>query len=256
MKNELSIVIPTHNENENVRVLINELMRIFNSYNLKGEIIIVDDSTDKTKEILEEIVKSNKLVKVYYRKKIRKTSEIGIAVKIGIEKARYKYVCVMMGDLSDDPKDMLKMIKKIENGYDIVCGSRFIKNSHVKNYPFLKKIAHRFYNLFFSSLFNLHVSDFSNSFKMYKKNVFSKIEIESVGFEYSAEVIFKAKINGMKITEVPVSWSGRTHGESKLGSFSFSPKFLFCVLPKIGYRYTKVALKLYPIYLKSKLIKN
>ena len=147
------------------------------------------------------------------------------------------------------------MIKKIDDGYDIVCGSRFVKGSKLINYPPLKLMMTKFYNSIFSFMFGLKVNDFSNAFKSYRRSVFDSIKLEAKEFEITAEMLLKAQIFGYKITEVPVSWVNRKSGESKLGSFSLSFSFIFFKLPRIGLRYGMIALRLYLIYLVVRLSK-
>lgn len=249
----LSVVIPFHNEEKNVKRTIETVTTVFKKYKLKGEIIAVDDrSSDATGKILDSLVQRNKLLKVIHRTG-GKGVEIGYAIRDGINIAKCEVIAIMMGDLSDDPEDMVKMIKKIEEGYDVVCGSRFIEGAHLYYYPPLKQEAHRTYNTFFSFLFGLKLKDFSNAFKMFRREILKKVEIESKGFEVTAEMLLKAHLLGAKITEVPVKWFGRKSGESKLGSFSFSLSFLTIKLPKIGWRYGVLALKLYFQFLFRKI---
>ena len=252
----LSIVIPFHNEGKNVSTTISKLHAFFKSSKLDGEIVAVDDrSTDDTGKILDHISKRYKILKVVHRKGESKDVEVGYAIRDGIKAAKSDIVTIMMGDLSDNPNDISKMVKKINEGYDIVCGSRFIKGSKLVDYPFLKYIMVRIYNSLFSFFFGLNLRDFSNAFKSYRRNVFDQVKLESKEFEITAEMLLKAHIFGYRIAEVPVSWVNRRSGESKLGTFNFSLKFLFLKLPRIGVRYGLVALKLYSIYLISRLAK-
>jgi len=250
----LSIVIPFSNEESNVETTINKTDEFLKRNKLNGEIIAVDDrSTDNTGKLLDSISKKIKCLKVIHRKGNQKDVEIGYAIRDGIKSARFDTISVMMGDLSDNPDDIKRMLKKVREGYDVVCGSRFIKGSKLVNYPLLKLIMVRFYNTIFSFLFGLNIKDFSNAFKTYRKYVFETIKLESKEFEITAEIVLKAYIKKFKITEVPVSWYNRKQGKSKLGSFSFSSNFILKRLPQIGFRYGLLALRLYVNYLLSKL---
>ena len=252
----ISIVIPFHNEEKNIVSTISKLYAFFRKHNLEGEIIAVDDrSTDKTSEILDSLSRKRKIVKVVHRRGNASSVEVGYAIRDGIKAAKSDIVTIMMGDLSDNPEDILKMIRKIEDGYDIVCGSRFIKGSKLVKYPLLKYLMVRVYNYVFSFMFGLNLKDFSNAFKSYRRAVFDKLKLESKEFEITAEMLLKAHIYGYKIAEVPVSWVNRRSGESKLGTFNFSFEFLFLKLPRISFRYGMTALKLYFIYLINRLAK-
>jgi len=244
----VSIVIPANNEEANIEKTISEVFRLFSEKKLRGEIIAVDDrSTDTTGKILDGIAKKNKLVKVIHRTG-GKGVEIGYAIRDGIKAAKCDAVVVLMADLSDDPEDIIKMVEKIDEGYDVVCGSRFIKGSEVVDYPPLKKISHRLYNIFFSVIFGIKSKDFSNAFKTYKRSIFEKVDLESKGFEFNAELALKAHFLGYKITDMPVKWFQRKSGKSKMGSFSFSFKSIFIQIPRHGFNYGMLALKLFLRY--------
>jgi glycosyltransferase involved in cell wall biosynthesis len=250
----VSIVIPAHNEEANIKKTITEVLKIFPKNKLKGEIIAVDDrSLDKTGKILDSMAKKNRLVKVVHR-----TGgvgvEIGYAIRDGIKHAKCDVVVIMMGDLSDDPNDVAKMVEKIDEGYDVVCGSRFIKGSEAVDYPPLKLISNRLYNIFFSVFFGVKSNDFSNAFKAYRRSIFKKVNLESKGFESNAELGLKAHFLGYKMTDVPVKWLQRKRGKSKMGSFSFSPKSIFIQIPMHGLNYGLLALRLFFRYkLKEKI---
>jgi glycosyltransferase involved in cell wall biosynthesis len=244
----VSLIIPANNEEANIKKTIAEVLKLFSEKKLKGEIIAVDDrSTDNTGKILDSIAKRNRIVKVVHRTG-GKGVEIGYAIRDGINTARCDVVVVMMADLSDDPEDVVKMIKKIDEGYDVVCGSRFISGSEVVDYPPLKFITNRLYNMVFYFLFGIKSKDFSNAFKAYRRSIFKKISLESKGFESNAELGLKAHFLGYKITDVPVKWLQRKGGKSKMGSFSFSFKSVFIQIPRHGWNYGVLAIKLFSRY--------
>jgi len=249
---KLSIIIPIHNEEKNIYKLLTSIKKI--KFKIPYEIIVVNDrSTDGTGTLLNKLKKRIKTLSIIHRTGDSDTIEIGYAITAGTKVAKGDMFTIMMGDLSDDPKDIAKMIKKINEGYDVVCGSRLIKGSRLINYPPLKLVMMKIYNNLFSFAFNLPVKDFSNAFKTYKRNVFKKVKLNSKEFEITAEMLIKAHIAGFKIAEVPVSWINRKSGKSKFGSFNLSFKFLFYQLPRIGFRYCATTIKLYFQYLFSKL---
>lgn len=249
----LSIVVPFNNEEKNVTNTVNKIYHFLGDNKIKGEIVAIDDrSTDNTGKILDSLKKTVKNLSVVHRIGNPEEIEIGYAIRDGIKAAKYSTITIMMGDMSDDPNDVIKMLNKIDEGYDIVCGSRLIKGSIVTNYPMLKLIMMKLYNKLFSFLFNLPVNDFSNAFKTYRRSVFKKVKLESKEFEVTAEMLIKAYIVGFRITEVPVNWVNRKSGKSKLGLFNISFRFLFYQLPRIGLRYCATAMKLYLQYVFSK----
>jgi hypothetical protein len=255
---KISIVIPAYNEEKIIEKTLTSVAKVLNRYKLDYEIVAVDDnSDDNTFFIMKKVARKVKRIKPVHKGSNKKgPTGLGSALGFGFKHAKGEVLIPFMGDLSDDPKDILKLIEKLEEGYDVVCGSRFILGGKILNYPLIKLIAHRIYNKLFSFIFGLGLEDFSNAFKAYRKNIFNSIKIESKGFEFNAEVLLKAHILGFKITEVPVRWYGRKEGMSKLGSFSPTLGFLFLKLPKIGWKYGKVAIKLYFEFLFSKIKKT
>jgi glycosyltransferase involved in cell wall biosynthesis len=246
----ISVVVLSYNEEKNIiRVLKNIQDTVVSKYP-STEIIVIDDSSDRTPAILETQKHRMKNLVVLHRENKK---GLGSAMKEGFRLARGDIVIVTMGDLSDDAKVMLSMVEKIEEGYDIACASRFVPGGGMVNYPALKLMANRFYNLTFSALFSLGIRDMTNAFRAYRKEVVKKMQLESNGFEITAEIILKAKLFDFSMAEVPSVWYGRTSGESKLGSFKISPKSLFSELPKIGWRYGKIAAIVYWKFIKKKL---
>jgi glycosyltransferase involved in cell wall biosynthesis len=254
---KISVIVPAHNEEKIIGKTLSSLFKTLEKSKLNYEIVAVDDnSNDDTLKIMKSFARKSKKIKVVHKISERKgPTGFGSALTFGFAHARGDVLIPFMGDLSDDPRDVIKLVKKIQEGYDIVCGSRFIKGGKAVGYPFLKFIAHKIYNKFFSFVFGLGLEDFSNAFKAYKRKIFDSMKIESKGFEFNAEVLLKAHILGYKIAEVPVSWYGRKQGLSKLGSFSPTLGFILLKLPRIGWRYGKVALKLYFKFLFLKVKK-
>lgn len=231
----LSVVIPCHNEEGNLEKVIRELKNELDIENIEYEIIIVDDnSTDRTSTLADEL--SEKLDKV---KVIRRTSHPGFgrAVKAGIEKARGEVIIPVMGDASDDPRDVVRLHREVEKGYDVVYGSRFRKGTTVRDYPIIKLIVNRCANQFIRFLFLLRENDITNSFKAYRRYVIEKISpIESTEFNITVELPLKALAAGFNKKEIPVNWYGRDSGVSKHKLAALSKRYLTTVL-KIWWRY-------------------
>lgn len=242
---KFSVIVPAHNEEAIIGKTIAELIKAVKNYDC--EIIAINDnSNDSTGKILESLSKKYKRLKVLHKLAFKQgPTGLGTVLIFGFKSAKGKILVPFMGDLSDNPDDIVKLVKKVEEGYDVVCGSRFIKGGKIKDYPLIKLIMNRLWNNLFAFLFRMKVKDISNAFKAYKKEVIDKTKPKSKGFEITAEVVLKAYIMGLKITEVPVSWSGRKrgYGESKFGSFT--SKILLVQIPRIGYSYGMLALKLW-----------
>ncbi|MDI6826243.1 MAG: glycosyltransferase [Candidatus Aenigmarchaeota archaeon] len=233
----ISIIILAHNEELNIKKAIISVLNELKNYDY--EIIAVNDnSDDSTGKILNVLSKKHTKVKVFHKIHLKSgPTGLGSALRYGFSHAHGSVLIPFMGDLSDDPRDIVKLIKKINEGYDVVVGSRFIDGSKLVGYPPIKLVCNRLYNEFFRLIFFLHIKDISNAFKAYKRKVIDTIKPKSKGFEITSEIILKAHIMGFKITEVPVSWSGRREGKSKFGSF-------FAVI-KVGFMYVKLSLILW-----------
>ncbi|MDD5446391.1 MAG: flippase-like domain-containing protein [Methanocellales archaeon] len=216
---KISCVVPAYNEEKNLKKLVEELIPVLESHEETKdyEIILVNDnSTDNTPSIIDTLANENPRIKPVHR---ASTPGFGNAIKSGLKHASGDIVIPVMGNLSDDQTDLLKLVKKIEEGYDIAYGSRFIKGSSVEDYPITKIFANRIFNNVVRFLFGISHKDVTNAFKAYKRKVLETIGIENMeaeGFDLTVEIPLKAHILGFKSAEVPVNWYGRKRGIVKL----------------------------------------
>lgn len=224
---DASLVIPAHNEEGNIHQLMEEITKEFKKEKFSYEIIIVDDnSTDKTGVIADELAKKDSHIKVVHR---TPPGGFGRAIKDGLKAASGETITLVMGDLSDDPHDIIKLIKKSKEGYDIVYGSRFIKGGVLEGYPTAKIILNRGFNILTQMLFQIKHKDITNAFKTYKKSLIDKIgvyNIKSDHFDITAELPIKAHKLKAKSIEVPVTWHGRIRGTSKLHYDKMGPLYI------------------------------
>ncbi len=215
----LSCVVPAHNEKDNILNVIDSLTVAFNDSDeiFRYEIIIVDDnSTDGTGDLIDSLAETNLHILPVHRVD---TPGFGNAIKAGIKSAKGDIIVPVMGDLSDNPKDILLMVRKISEGYDIVYGSRFIPGGSLIDYPATKWIANRLFNNVVRILFGLSNKDITNAFKAYRKEVFDEIPVDSLvstGFDLTIEIVLKAHNAGFKSVEIPTCWHNRTAGKANL----------------------------------------
>jgi len=251
---KLSIVIPVHNEEQIIEKTIKTVISCLRNYNY--EIIVVNDnSNDSTGKILDFLTKKYNKIKVIHKINTKPgPTGLGSALKYGFKAASGEIIIPLMGDMSDNPKDIIKFVNKIENGYDVVCGSRFIKGSKISDYPAIKYLCNRLYNKLFSFLFILDTNDISNAFKAYRREVIDTVKPTSRGFEITAEIVLRACIHGFRIGQVPVSWRERTseEGKSKFVSFN-SFRSIFLKLPTIGFIFFIMSFKFWIIFLIKQL---
>jgi len=225
----LSIVIPCHNEETSLERVIKKLVNELENEKIDYEIIIVNDnSSDMTALIADKLIKKSDRIKVVHRSS---HPGFGRAVKDGIGHVSKEVIIPVMGDSSDDPKDVVRLHREIEKGYDVVYGSRFRNGTVVKDYPIVKLIVNRIANHFIRLFFLIRENDITNSFKAYRKYVIEKIKpIEATEFNITVELPLKALVAGFNKKEISVNWYGRDSGVSKHKLTTLSKKYLNTVL--------------------------
>tara|TARA_B100000073_G_scaffold252095_1_gene212215 strand:+ start:78 stop:803 length:726 start_codon:yes stop_codon:yes gene_type:complete len=234
MSELLSILIPARNEQENVHIISNEIENKIENKNY--EIVFINDfSEDNTLNELSNLSKSNN--KIIYFNNSRKG--LGGAIDLGIQKSNGKFICIMMSDSSDTVEDLNFYYRVISSeNLDAVFGSRFIKGGKVVNYPKIKLILNRFGNLLAKLLIWSDLNDFTNGFKIYKKDtLLSLYPLVSESFNIFFELPLKTITRGFKYKIVPISYYNRTVGEAKFKIDELGSKYIFtllyCFLEKI-----------------------
>ena len=242
-KNIVTIVIPARNEEE---VIVKTLDRIRRIVYIPYELIIVDDmSTDATGDVIVAYKKNKP--EITLTSTTSRKHGFSSAIEKGVRSAKTEFVVIVMADLCDDPKTINKMYKKMHEGWDIVCGSRYVRGGKKTGGPaiqgFLSKFVCRSLNFF-----GVPTKDVSNAFKMYRRKVFRNVSFNSKsGVEASMELTLQAYFNGARITDLPTVWQGRTIGKSKFKIFQRAPKYMRIYLwvfnnlirQKIGLKYKK-----------------
>jgi dolichol-phosphate mannosyltransferase len=193
------------------------------------EVLVVDDgSTDGTTETLEALASELEQVR-WVRSPY--SGGYGLAVRAGLERFEGDAVAVMMADGSDHPRDLLLYHRVLERGYDCAFGSRFIPGAKVHDYPRIKLAINRVVNLGIRVLFRHAYNDTTNAFKAYRREVIENIQpLLSNHFNLTVEMPLKAIIRGHDYAIVPISWTNRSWGESKLGLREMGSRYLFIVL--------------------------
>ena len=226
---KFSILIPAHNEEGSIEATVLDIHRGLTAEGIDFEIVIVNDnSTDKTPEILERLSKDSEKIVIVTR---TPPNGFGLAVRDGLRAFTGDAVAVVMGDASDSVEDIITYYRLLEEGYDCVFGSRFIEGSVVKDYPGLKLLVNRLANTFIRCLFLLRNNDITNAFKAYRREVIEAIApIQARHFNITVELPLKAVVRGFNCATVPISWYGRESGVSKLGIREMGKKYFFTTL--------------------------
>jgi dolichol-phosphate mannosyltransferase len=226
---KLSIVIPAHNEEEGIRPTVYKLAATLYAEQIPYEILIVNDhSTDGTESVLKSLM--HEVPGVRYVNNA-KPGGFGYAIRTGLDEFAGDAVCIVMADASDDPKDVVAYYRQLENGYECVFGSRFVRGSRVVAYPLHKLLINRLANRFVKSLFHLRLNDTTNAFKCYRREVIEGVQpVLSAHFNITVELPLKAIMRGYTYAIVPINWYNRTTGVSKLKIKEMGSRYLFIVL--------------------------
>jgi glycosyltransferase involved in cell wall biosynthesis len=225
----LSVVIPAHNEEEGVRPTVERLYGALMEAGIPCEILVVNDhSTDGTEQVLQQLAREMPGVRYVNNPK---AGGFGRAIQTGLERFRGDAVCIVMADASDDPRDVVAYYHKLEEGYECVFGSRFVRGSRVVDYPAHKLLVNRLANAFINALFRLHFNDTTNAFKAYRREVIEGIKpFLSPHFNITVELPLKAITRGYTYATVPINWYNRATGVSKLKIKEMGSRYLFIVL--------------------------
>ncbi len=212
----VSIVIPVYNEEKFIEATIKKVLKA-DSCALKKEIIVVDDcSTDKTRQILRLLKKKHKELQLIFKEK---NEGKGSALKLGFLRSKGDIVLIQDADLEYNPDDYPNLLEPfLKNQADVVYGSRFISDRPHRVLYFWHYVANLFLTLLSNALTNLNLTDMESGYKVFKGDLIRKIapKLESKRFGFEPEITARiAKIKGIKIYEVGISYWGRTYEEGK-----------------------------------------
>lgn len=223
-KIDLSVVLPSYQEEENLRILLPRLLKTLKTLSIHSEVLVIDtlEPTDLTKEVCE-------LHKVRYI--VRQGGNyFGCAVRTGIEKAQGRYVLFMDADGSHPPEFIPKLFCFADQ-YDVVIASRYIDQGNTEN-NFILIFMSRIVNWSFSWVLNLPCKDVSNSFKVYRGEQLKAIKLTCNNFDIVEEILIKLRRNNphIQFKEVPFVFKKRLFGETKRNLFAFMLTYLFTII--------------------------
>jgi dolichol-phosphate mannosyltransferase len=222
----LSVVIPARNEMGCICSTVEHLHLELQLHNVPHEIVVVDDgSTDRTWELLGEVALRLPELRPVKNEEIH---GFGRAVTRGLDAMKGDAVVVMMADESDDCRDVVRYWNELNQGWDCVFGSRFIKGGGVIDYPRIKLMFNRAANFFVKTIFRVSLNDTTNAFKAYRKEVIDGCRpLISPHFNLTVELPLKAIVRGFTWTVVPITWRNRRTGEAKLKIREMGSRYLF-----------------------------
>lgn len=238
------IIIPTYNESDNIIDLINEIFLLDENFHI---LVVDDNSTDNTASLVDEKIKTS-TDKLFILKRKSKLG-LGSAYSDGYKwvlsknltnnginydkKYIYDNIYTMDADFSHNPKDLLRMkVFLTENGMDLVIGSRYKTGVNVVNWPIQRVLLSYFGSWYARFITRVPIMDLTSGFVGYKINVIKDIMekgIEFNGYAYQIEMKFKAYVLNYKLYEIPIIFTDRTKGESKMNK-SIIPEAVFGLL--------------------------
>jgi dolichol-phosphate mannosyltransferase len=224
----LSVVIPARDEEGCIASTVEHLHVELGLHNVPHEIVVVDDgSTDKTWDILQGLKSRNAALRPT---KNEGPHGFGRAVARGVECMSGDAVVIMMADESDDCRDVVRYWKLLNDGWDCVFGSRFMKGGGVIDYPWVKLRINRVANFAIRVLFKTPFNDTTNAFKAYRKTAIEGCRpFLSPHFNLTVELPLKAMVRGYSWTAVPITWRNRRTGVAKLKLKEMGSRYLFIV---------------------------
>lgn len=225
----LSVVIPAHNEVGTIRATLEGIAASLERAGIDYEVVVVDDaSTDGTEAVVREVASENSHVR-YHRS--HNPRGFGFAVRAGLDAFQGDAVAIVMADGSDDPEDLVRYHRVLEDGYDCAFGSRFVRGASVYDYPRVKLVLNRIANAGIRVLFRSGYNDTTNAFKAYRHEVIETVQpLLSNHFNLTVELPLKAIVRGHTYKVVPISWRNRREGESKLSLQEMGSRYAFIVL--------------------------
>jgi dolichol-phosphate mannosyltransferase len=222
---DISIVLPTYNERENIGILIPKLEDMLREKNISGEIIVVDDSSpDGTAEVANGLNRRYGNVKVVLRPN---KEGIGAALRDGYNHASGDIIFSMDSDLSFDHGMIPQFLERLKS-YDVVVGSRHASQGKYEKKKlgiFLKWLTSRSGNIALRVMSGVNIHDFSANFRGIRRDVWKSINTTDKTNSILFEMIILAKYKGYKVSEIPVAFGDRVHGESKLNLAREAPSF-------------------------------
>ena len=203
----LSIVVPVYNEEESVERLVEQILKTTDSFSFSYEIILVDDgSQDSTWDIIVKLKeRSRELRAIKFRRNFGQTS----AMVAGFDYARGKVIVTMDADLQNDPADIPLLLRKMEEGYDIVSGWRKDRQDH-----FARVLPSKIANAIISLTTGVHLHDYGCSLKAYRSECIKSVHAYGEMHRFFPAI---ASMTGARVAEIPVSHHARQFGVSKYG---------------------------------------
>lgn len=221
------VIIPTYNEIENIELIIDKVF----SLSVEFHILVVDDgSPDGTADVVKRLQQSRYAGKLFLEERKGKLG-LGTAYIHGFRWALardYAYICEMDADFSHNPEDLVRLYETASTTADMVIGSRYITGVNVVNWPMSRVLMSYFASAYVRWIMRISIRDATAGFVCFKREVLETINLDKVkfvGYAFQIEMKFKALEAGFKVEEIPIIFTDRTRGESKMSTKIFREAF-------------------------------
>ena len=216
----IAVIIPTYNERDNIGVLLLEIIKVFMNHDILGSIIVVDDSSpDGTANVVKDLSMKFGNISVISREG---KFGLGSAYKEGYTKALnlgFEAMIEMDADGSHDPSLIPDFVERLEQGFQLVIGSRYIPGGKTKNWPIGRKIISRSAAVFVRLLFKSKIHDPTSGYRCIRSDALKNLDLSkiySAGFSFQVEMALRCEKLKLKVCEIPIIFIDRDKGKSKL----------------------------------------
>jgi dolichol-phosphate mannosyltransferase len=235
VKADSLVLIPTYNEKENIEKIIRKVFSLATPFHV---LIIDDGSPDGTADIVKNLQKE--FPEQLFIEERKGKLGLGTAYIHGFNwalKHTYDFIFEMDADFSHNPEDLPRLREACLNGADVAIGSRYIKGVNVVNWPMGRVLMSYFASVYVRMITGIAIQDATAGFKCYRKEVLQTIQlnkIKFVGYAFQIEMKFTAIKHGFNVVEIPIIFTDRTEGTSKMSPRIFREAFLGVIQLKIG----------------------